>query len=467
MTILILLSLPAMAITSCYDFSNKVIHDYSFEYGTYEGGGEWYKIKDSPSKLENPYGYSEAKDNRMDSYWEYYNQFKTSFTPKEGAVKYTKFMGSGEMSINDAAANMANQRLFLEEFTPTEVCHPDFKIEVEEPVFDEEEEIDMEPDEYVEIEPIKEIIPEEKTCLDWQELKDNHCVDRCPGEDQSWEEKIKKCVDLAYDPCTDFISKYSTPGLKYDLKYNEEDIKAMMSDALKSYTLSNDLYDEDTIANPYRFLKNWASAEPENKVDAPKEDDVLMAIKKRFEDTQKLLTPGDVFKVCLEETGGKVDTALYTCHNVLKWRGYKKRFDEEIVVMNKDKIKDNEDIMAGLDQVNDAKKIDNYKVINEKLREENIARSTAINLYSTYLENIRPHDNVGAWYHLFGTTSASYRMGDMVSSVCVWGEHKIFKGVFGTGTQHDYVEHCWDSWATEIGRELNKDAKEAGIVVQA
>ncbi len=242
---LILLTTSVTAITSCYDFSDKVIHSYSFEYGTYPDGKEWYKIKDAPTKLPQPYGYSEAKENRMDSYWQYYEDFKSSFTPKEGAAKYTEYMGSGEMSVNDAAANMADQKLFLEEFTPTEVCHPDFKIEVEE--FDDEEEVEDEEEieetedeeveqeeveeeeevvkEEIEEEPRAEVTEEDEydfeliteepecgpqerwdyisnkctyPCLDWQEFiktpeeKVGSCHPRCEY-DEAWDEATKTC----------------------------------------------------------------------------------------------------------------------------------------------------------------------------------------------------------------------------------------------------------------------------------
>ncbi len=518
LTITILLATSVTAITSCHDFSTKIIHDYSYEYGRYpprcptcddpeyNTGQEWYKIKDTQSKLPQPYGYSESKENRMDSYWQYYKEFQESFKPKEGAVRYTESMGMGGMSTNNAAANLADQKLFLEEFTPADVCKPGFEIEVEEFVDDEEEEIDMEPDEYVEIEPIVEDKPPEKTCLNWQKLEDGHCVDRCPNENLSWDEKTKECVDLSLnteecfdwqelkdgqcldrcpknyqtwdeetkecagpdeDPCENFKSVFGIPNLKYDLKYTEKELKEMMTGALKSYTVSNDLYDEETIGSTYQFLNNWGSDEKKNKLEAPKENDVLFAVKKRFESTQKPLTPGELFKVCLEETGGKMDTALYTCHNVLKWKGYKARHDVKEIKENQDRINYNNQQISELESTKDAKKISNLKKQNERYNEENNAMEVAIALYSTYLEDIRPYDNVGAWYHLFGTTGASYRMGGVVSSVCVWGEHKILKGLFGTWSQHDYVEHCWDSWATEVGYELKKTAKEAGIVEQA
>jgi len=167
-----------------------------------------------------------------------------------------------------------------------------------------------------------------------------------------------------------------------------------------------------------------------------KENDLRMKIQERAQKKNENLTPVQVFEESLKLNNNYVFEALLTSHNLLRNHTNKHRaeakYREQLT-----KAESNLRNATTPQEKKNAKR--NLKQIKEELMKNK-------NVFGA-LKEIRESDNVGAWYHLFGTMSAGYAY-PYLGRAAVRGE-PIYRWLYEK--PQDNLEQCWNVWGAYIG----------------
>lgn len=225
-SIVLMVSVQALYATNsegdrvaCRDYTDKEFFDYTIEYGTYDAGGEYYRVVEKAGYPKNlvelglyPHGYfREGSDDTL--YGKYYDAALATFKPKEGVPIDTKHMGWVPFSIKDAAGNIANQNVFLDYYVGDKNCRPCNERGMIEYMTDcmtcaERSRIYIVYDDGNCLacpegtEPVDGKCVGDTSCPEDQtwSVADNRCIDRCP-EHMKWDGKrcMERCASTSID----------------------------------------------------------------------------------------------------------------------------------------------------------------------------------------------------------------------------------------------------------------------------
>lgn len=172
------------------------------------------------------------------------------------------------------------------------------------------------------------------------------------------------------------------------------------------------------------------------------------------------ISPVELFAKALEMNQGDVTRALLTCHNVLRAaKSGRENFSDQLSAEDK--------------QLIDTKIADYKKLSREQMARRNELESiVGIKPDPGIYENLQPvrpgpENNMGAWYHLFGTAVYSFNSqsgyasnilttdaGDVAARLmarpAVWGEELLISG----DIYSDPNEYCVDHAGIALGDEL-------------
>jgi len=152
------------------------------------------------------------------------------------------------------------------------------------------------------------------------------------------------------------------------------------------------------------------------------------------------LKPVQVLEESLDLNDGNVFEALLTAHNFLRTDANLRRDELKYARQLKKAQEMLENATTKEDRVMREKQVADIK---EKIKQK-------ANVFSDEgtLKRLRGGDNVGAWYHLFGTLTGSFAYPATTGLAIMW-EHR------GEKSALDPAEYCWDTWVAGLGSEIS------------
>jgi len=235
------------------------------------------------------------------------------------------------------------------------------------------------------------------------------------------------CKDFGVDP-KDF-------DLAYDRWMLRHEFKNLLVEYSSTHTLKKGSGKFRESISFIDFFCHLGFTDDENFLTG-KENDLGTKIQERAQKEKKKLTPVQVFEESLKLNNNYVFDALLTSHNLL--RNHTNKYREEAKYKKQlTKAEINLKTAKTPKAKETAKK--NLKRIKEKLMKNK-------NVFDA-LKEIRESDNVGAWYHLFGTMSAGYAYPHL-GRAAVRGE-PIYRWLYEK--PQDNLEQCWNVWGAYLG----------------
>jgi hypothetical protein len=242
----------------------------------------------------------------------------------------------------------------------------------------------------------------------------------------------------------------------FDLRYDREQLFEQFRSALQARAEQGRIHTASELYNDFDavFLEElgehlFAGSSKFNYTG--KEKELGQAIVNAAAQKGRPVTPIEVMEECLQLHDNRMFDALLTCHNFLREDGYRARdqaFQEGRLGV----------IQNRLDAAQTQE--DRERLQHEKENKEQEIQETS-NVYA-HLQRIRKSDNVGAWYHLFGTLVFSFAsngnkfgrfFGIAPGFAAVFGEHGIYKPIIKE-QEVDRLEYCWDVWGVRLGTQL-------------
>jgi hypothetical protein len=190
--------------------------------------------------------------------------------------------------------------------------------------------------------------------------------------------------------------------LFFDMLYSDEELAQQFLDVLKGY--KGNLVDTSGDDSPVDLLYYMATtddSQPQSLLDkmrTGKEAELEKRIIEQRQSSGKKLTPGGVFSIALEMFDGDAYRAVKACYNLLEGKGRGWEVSKE----------EYNDLQLKIDEIKNKYKQGkmNSKEAGNKLAE--VKRKSADHkFFEENLVLLRDYDNIGGWYHLFGTMATS------------------------------------------------------------
>lgn len=291
---------------------------------------------------------------------------------------------------------------------------------------------------------------------------------------------------------------------RWDVTYNKKELRRNLVHVLDVYAQKKGLKsasDKFTGLDPtgwarlqgFMFVSNLQYVEG-SRFFSGHEAELAERIKARATSQGHKLQPGEVLEESLNLNDGYVFDSLLTVHNVLKEETYDVRNAQanarKLTMEATADLNDVETRLRSEGVLGDGGEISRpqqgftsyqQELINKRTFEQGIIADQKkvladFRLFNN-LELIRTReDNMGSWYHLFGTMSMGYgqnvlnwyHFGDPATRD-VFLEHRVYKGGFEnivnlvTGEKVrdiDLVEYCYDLWGPGIGGDMFRRVQE-------